>query len=184
MNIKLSIEENKYNYGMGLSPYSMFIKTSIADPNNDFFEAFSKIEKQASNDIILYGDFFFQIKELEVFITYLISKGYHVSCITRVDRFLPYLILNRWIIFLDSKKLQSSVKSLSMLRDSDILVLDAESAGSLNRLVTLIRKNNEHGVQLFFDSAKFSIQDSEIANVTNVFPYTDPNKNRFFEVTV
>ena len=184
MNIKLSIEENKYNYGIGLYPYSIFIKASIAEPNKDFFEAFSEIEKRASQDIIFYGNFFFQIKELEVFITYLISKGYHISYATTVERFLPYLILNRWILFVDSKRLQSSVKSLSMLRESDIIILDAESASSLTRLITLIRKNNEHGVRLFFDAAKFSIQDSEIANITNVFPYTDPNKNRFFEVTV
>jgi hypothetical protein len=111
MDLKFSIDRNRYNYGIGVLPYSTFIKVGLSEPPKDFFQAFDIISKYPSKDIIFYGDMSGQIKDLEVLFCYLISQGFHVSFVTTPKRLVPQLILNRWILYADCKLLQSNIKS-------------------------------------------------------------------------
>jgi len=166
--MKISDFEIRYNDGICLFPYSLYIKFEMEGKDYNIHSMLEKIEDSKCKDIVLIDSNLY-VYELSWLLPRLLADRYHISCMTIIDM-MTRLSVNRYIIVTDVAGFKRRIDKFKVLRENDVVILRAESP----REVITVRNSfqtNKIASGLAFDSSLITHEQMIDAEVYDVGSY-------------
>ena len=176
MDIKVATISIDFNYGLGVFPASIYIELKEEAPPRNIVDVYNEIIEYELPDVIFYGDASsLTSTETQWLFARLMASLVHVSVVFDLEKSLPKLIVNRFILrsgisYKNSRILVSVLKSLTK---NDLVLLNPKLIKELSFIRAVLLKCGTKARSMF-NSGLLSAKVVLDAGIYDIEPF-QPN---------